>query len=392
MRLWPALFYPILLLPATAPGQTPVDRCATPAWQGISYEIAPQPLPRTVATIPVVVHVVYRTGDQNISDAQILSQIEVLNEDYRALNDLDPVLPNFSGLIADLEITFCLASRDPWGQPTNGITRTQTPKDDIGLLSDVHYTNLAGQDAWDPERYLNIWVADLGGNFIGRASFPGQGLLSEDGVVIDPTVFGTIGSAAGSAPYHLGRTTTHEIGHYFDLLHVWGSGSPSCSGADQVADTPSTSDNYLNDCPESLVITCGSADMYTNFMYYTDDACMAQFTPGQKARVWNTLSGFRSGLLASDGCQPVAAEEVPENAFAVNIFPSPARDWVQVEWAGSATHLRVYDFAGRLLADLSPASTAQSAQWDCSAWPAGVYWAQVHTDRGRLSRVFVVQR
>ena len=279
---------------------------------------------RAQIVIPVVVHVVYQQEYQNISQEQIESQIAVLNDDYRAKNANIGIVPAFfQSLVADVGIEFCLATIDPEGAPSSGVTRAQTLQDDIGLSTDVHYALQGGTNAWDPERYLNIWVADMGENIVGRGSFPGTTPPSEDGVVIDPRYFGTTGLAAVSAPYHLGRTAVHEIGHYFNLSHPWGSGTPSCDGDDGVADTPVSSKNFLNECPNTPQASCGTLDMYTNYMYYTDDACLAQFTPGQKLRILAALNGPRAGLLGGDICQPMQPP-LPGDSLAFSILPNPS--------------------------------------------------------------------
>lgn len=333
---------------------------------------------RTLITIPVVVHVVYQTAQQNISQEQIQSQIAVLNTDYRAQNDnLDIVPPIFQNLIADMEIEFCLAISDPDGHFTTGITRTQTAKDDIGLSDDVHYSSMGGVDGWDPQRYLNIWVADMGENIVGRASFPGAGPAAEDGVVIDPRYIGTTGLAAGSFPYNEGRTVVHEIGHYFNLFHPWGSGTPTCDADDQVADTPLTSKDFLGECPQTLQASCGSLDMYTNYMYYTDDACMAQFTPGQKLRVLACLNGPRAGLLGSMGCQPSDTAPEPLRSLIFSIHPNPSSG--QVVFAcegpeGATCHVSIFDTMGRQLCALEiPAN--QPYIWPVpTSFADGMYW------------------
>ncbi|MCC6723072.1 MAG: hypothetical protein IT258_01085 [Saprospiraceae bacterium] len=178
---------------------------------------------RAVVAIPVVVHIVWNSSEENISEEQIQSQIEVLNQDYNAENEQISSVPAiFKPAIADVDFQFCLASKDPNGNPTNGITRTQTSNNiGIGGTAAIHHTSQGGHDAWPPEKYLNIWVAKFAGEIGGVASFPGEGPADEQGVEVNYKQFGTIGTAA-TPPYHLGRTCTHEIGHYFNLEHFWG--------------------------------------------------------------------------------------------------------------------------------------------------------------------------
>ena len=351
---------------------------------------------RSLITIPVVVHVVYREEPQNISQEQILSQLEVLNADYRATNtNQDIIPPLFQGLVADLEIEFCLATRDPQGNFTTGITRTQTPIDNIGLDAEVHYSDSGGMDAWDPLHYLNIWVADMGDNVVGRATFPGQAPLAEDGVVIDPRYFGTLGLAAGSDPYHLGRTTVHEVGHYFNLFHPWGTGLPSCDGDDEVEDTPTTSNNYLQECPSSLQASCGSLDMYTNFMYYTNDACLAQFTPGQKLRVLATLNGARAGLKESQGCEPSGVEMGGSEAFELLIYPNPTQGQVVLEVRGNVGgtgQLSLHDPIGRIVWEEKIPTQREITIYPFEALPDGVYFAVFRLDDDVVTRKLIILR
>ena len=247
-----------------------------------------------VITIPVVVHVVWNTAAENISDAQILSQIEVLNEDFRRLNsDAD----NVWGQAADTEIEFCLANVDPNGNATTGITRTQTSNTSFSTNDNVKFTSSGGKDAWPSSSYMNMWICDISGGIIGYAQFPG-GPASTDGIVVDYTTTGNIGTA--TAPFDLGRTATHEVGHYLNLRHIWGDGG--CGASDLVADTPD-SDGPNNGCNTSTV-SCGTTDMVQNYMDYTDDDCMNLFTAGQTSRMRALFNsgGFRASLLNSTAC------------------------------------------------------------------------------------------
>lgn len=262
-----------------------------------------QPHQRThnVITIPVVVHIVYRTSAENISDAQVQSQIQVLNEDFRRQNADAANTPSlFASVAADVEIQFCLATRDPQGNPTNGITRTQTTKTSFDIYSDdVKYSSRGGKDAWPTDQYLNIWVCNLSGGLLGYAQFPGGGPPAEDGVVINYRYFGRGGSA--QAPYNKGRTATHEVGHWLNLRHIWGDAQ---CGDDYVSDTP-TQEGPNYGCPSFPHPSCGNAsDMFMNYMDYGDDHCLNMFTQGQKARMRAVLSpaGYRAGLLTSLGC------------------------------------------------------------------------------------------
>jgi len=266
----------------------------------LAYKRGLRAVSRTgIVQIPVVVHVVWNTEEQNISDAQIHSQIDVLNKDFRKLNpDVSQVPSPWKDLVADMQIEFFIATKDPKGNPTSGITRTQTSKTSFGTEDDVKFKTKGGEDAWPSDRYLNIWVCQLGGGLLGYAQFPG-GPAKTDGVVILNTGFGTTGTAA--APFDKGRTATHEIGHWLNLLHIWGDDWKSCTGTDEVDDTPNQAGNNFG-CPIFPHITCDNGpngDMFVNYMDYTDDGCMFMFTKGQATRVNACIEGPRSAFLSA---------------------------------------------------------------------------------------------
>jgi hypothetical protein len=247
-----------------------------------------------VVTIPTVVHVVYNNSTENISDAQVLSQIRILNEDFRRTNsDADGTWSQ----AADTEIEFCLATIDPSGNPTTGITRTSTTRTSFSTSNNVKFNSQGGKDAWPRDQYLNIWVCDLGGGLLGYAQFPG-GPASTDGVVCDYAYFGDVGVA--TPPFDLGRTATHEVGHWLNLRHIWGDGG--CSVDDGVSDTPA-SDGPNYGCALGTV-SCSSTDMVQNYMDYSDDGCMNLFTAGQKTRMQAVLApgGPRNSLLSAGVC------------------------------------------------------------------------------------------
>ena len=253
----------------------------------------------SIITIPVVVHVLYRNSTENISEAQILSQIDVLNEDFRRLNsDAD----NTWSQAADTEIEFCMATVDPNGNPTTAITRKEVTRRNWGVNDDMKSTSTGGVDAWDTSEYLNMWIVPqmldgAGRTILGYAQFPG-GSASTDGLVMGYNYFGRVGTLDPS--FNLGRTTTHEIGHFFNLRHIWGDGG--CGVDDFVSDTPA-SDGANYGCTPSHV-SCSSVDMVQNYMDYSDDACMNLFTQGQKDRMRAVLApgGFRRNLALSDKC------------------------------------------------------------------------------------------
>lgn len=250
---------------------------------------------RRVIKIPTVVHVVHKRGAENISDGQIKSQITVLNRDFRARNpDRSNVPPVWSGLVADPKIEFELAKRDPSGKRTEGITRTKTNRASFGADDSVKRKSDGGVAAWPTDKYLNIWVCNLGGGLLGYAQFPG-GPARTDGVVILHAAFGTRGTV--KKPFDLGRTTTHEVGHWLNLRHIWGDRN-DCGGTDHVPDTPNAQlPNYGKPAFPHVSCTNGpNGDMFMDYMDYTDDAAMFMFTPGQVVRMNATLAGPRKKL------------------------------------------------------------------------------------------------
>lgn len=264
-------------------------------------------------TIPVVVHVVYRSAvpASSISLSQAASQVQVLNDDFAKLNsDANLVTqPTFSNVAAGANIRFCLAQRDPNGNPTTGVVYKATTVSSFGTNDAVKKTAQGGDDAWDVTKYVNIWVCDLGSQLLGYGEFPTSSLSNTWGLVLHYKYTGSGGSAI--APYNKGRTGTHEFGHCFNLYHIWGDDGTGCSGSDQCNDTPNQAGEHYGCFTAGSIQTdaCATTSpgvMWMNYMDYTDDACMYMFTADQVARMeavvntapWNVLQ-------SSNGCLPV---------------------------------------------------------------------------------------
>lgn len=296
---------------------------------------------RTVVTIPVVIHVVYYNSTQNLSDDKLLSQIDILNEDFRRTNaDASQTPGAFQGLAADCEINFCMAQQDPSGNATSGIERRQTTVNGFTTDDKVKKYTQGGLDAWDRNKYLNLWVCNLSGGLLGYAQFPG-GPAATDGVVCDYAYFGRIGA---TPPFDKGRTATHEVGHWLNCYHIWGDDGTSCNGTDNVADTPNQADENYG-CPSFPTISCSNGpngDMFMNYMDYTDDGCMNLFTAGQKSRMQALFAsgGARVSITTSNGCQPGGGGgcNVPGSLSATNITQTSATlNWGAVSGAVSYT-------------------------------------------------------
>lgn len=287
-------------------------------------------MPQTVFNIPVVIHVIHN-GDpintsaahsgENISYAQAVSQITVMNQDFRRLIGTPGNGSTGYNLGVDCEVNFCLAQQDPSGNATDGVHRVNLgqaswSKTDINSI-------VKPQTQWDPTKYLNMWTVRFTDNtLLGYAQFPSAsglgglnasgGASNTDGVVANYNAFGTIAQNDGSfelnSTYNLGRTMTHEVGHWIGLRHIWGddticTANNSTSG-DYVADTPD-SDGANYECTQ--VSNCFfTNDMIENYMDYTNDACMNTFTAGQKARMVAVMTNSpnRNTLSTSIGCTP----------------------------------------------------------------------------------------
>lgn len=235
---------------------------------------------KAVITIPVVVQIWENTS--TVPDSRVTQQLNRLNLDFRGTNPDRANTPS-AFPTADCEIEFCLASQDPNGNPTTGIVRRTV---------NGSPPSSGGTDMWDPTKYLNIYVYDIGGGTLGFTYLSSQS--PNQAVHIGTNYFGNTGGI-----YGMGRTASHEIGHWFNLEHIWGDNN---CGNDFVNDTP-TQQTANSGCPSHPHITCSnSGDMFMNYMDYVNDACMVAFTPGQKARMIAAINNDRPGILTSNGC------------------------------------------------------------------------------------------
>lgn len=340
--------------------------------------------PNVVYTIPVVVHVLYKNSNQNISDAQILSQIAVLNADYRKTNsDFNSVVPTaFRPLAADFELAFCMATKKPDGTATNGIERKSV---NSSFVFENQYYTASGLPVWDPTKYLNIWVGRFtDDSLLGFAYLPsivGSSMANRDGLCIGDQFFGTTGTAA--APYNKGRTATHEIGHYFGLNHPWGDGN--CTNDDGVADTPATFAPYY-DCVTfpNFDNICSDADngaMFMNYMDYVPDACMAFFTAGQKAIATATMNGPRASLKTSNGCQSLSVSE-QEAINAIAIYPNPVSQYFMITSPQiNVDFVEIFNTSGQLVKTQKLDETNNKIQ--VSEFETGIYYLRIYNE-GKL--------
>lgn len=358
-----------------------------------------------IVTIPVVVHVLWHTAMENISDKQIQSQIDILNADFSETNsDALPSTHPFYKFSTDTKIQFCLAKRDDIGKATNGITRTYT--DTIayeGGSENVKDPALGGKKVWQPTKYLNIWVCNYGeSDLLGFAQFP-ENLAEDpdtDGVVIRHDAFGNTGTAGSTIKFaenNLGRTATHEVGHWLNLRHIWGDNQPNC-GNDFVADTkPAADPNY--GCPTfpwNPNNKCGSGsdgEMYMNYMDYGDDKCLNMFTIGQTTRMQAALNNERKELLTSLGCNAPLAVDDFEHEPSIKIYPNPSKGIFSINFNDSTVesyNIVVLDMLGKQLKTLSV--SVENSKIDLSELNNGTYLLKVSNSKKSVTQKIIINK
>ena len=382
----------------------------------------------TIFNIPVVVHVMHSNtnlaiGNYNITQAQINSQITVLNQDYNKLNaDSNKIPPVFRPFAANIQINFCLAQVDPNGaqMAEPGIDRIYAPSKGVFLanLKDDYITNsIKPVTIWDPRKYLNIWtVPDMfpasGGNMLlGFATFPGSstlpglnspGTLTNDGVVIWYKAFGTTGTLDGT--YNKGRTATHEIGHWLGLRHTWGDGTCNAGdNSDFCDDTPPTNGANFG-CPVFPLIvghqnqagpSCSAVSpgaMYMDYMDYVDDNCMQMFTNDQKTRIVTVMtnSPFRIALNTSTVCNVVGVAENATDIVKANFYPNPSNGFFQLDLKlknKSNVDIKVFSTIGKLVYETTKTDFNQGLmKFDLSALSQGIYFVEISSAKGKSTQ------
>ncbi len=355
---------------------------------------------RLLVTVPVVVHVVYNTTGQNITDAQVMTQITAMNKDYQNFNSDTTAMPGiFKSVHGNPKISFCLAHTDPNGNYTTGIehvhTNTTSFSDQDGDLVKQSGTGAAG---WNNNFYLNIWTCNLSGGLLGYSTFPTGGVNWHDGCVIAYDAFGVGGSA--TYPFNKGRTVTHEVGHWFALYHIWGDDGGACPGSggadDGISDTPPQASEHYG-CPSYPQSSCNNtSDMYMNYMDYTDDACMYMFTKGQATKMNTTLTVSRTTILTSTKCNIPAGVEANELDILFSISPNPGNGLLHL-YAEYPTYknltVEVYSMTGARVYQANLAMGGVEAQTiDLSNQPNGTYFVKVTDGKNYISKKVLVQR
>lgn len=342
----------------------------------------------TLITIPVVVHVLYHQPNENISDEMVYKQLSILNACFRRQNADTANTPAwFKPFAADCRIEFKLAITDPKKRATSGIVRTYTPVEKWTIDDDMKFTLKGGDDAWDSEKYLNIWVCNLN-RIIGYASFPG-GPAEKDGIVISYSYFGVSG-----------KTAVHETGHWLGLKHIWGD---EYCGSDDVDDTPKQG-TFTTGCPSGIRTSCSNGsygDMYMNYMDITSDACTNLFTKGQKARMRALFEegGERYGLLTSYALQPPLINEMPlpdelPKWYYANMYPNPATNEItldltyDIRWTGKT--ITISNAQGQVM--LRTTINSKVVKINVSQLPPGIYFIYAKKEDGDTIKQKLVKR
>jgi len=342
---------------------------------------------KAVIKIPVVVHILYHNAAENVSDETVFSQIRVLNECFRRRNaDTTNTPEAFQPIAADCEIEFQLATSDPLRRRTTGIIRKYSPLLTWNADDRMKSSAEAGDDAWDSNNYLNIWVCNLG-RAAGYSSFPG-GPTEIDGIVVAYNVFG-INKKSGYEP---GKTAVHEVGHWLGLRHIWGD---SECGDDMIDDTPFQR-TFTPGCPKGVRRSCNNnanGDMYMNYMDLTLDACTNLFTEGQKERMWTTfeIGGGRNSILTSYGLEPPLIDELPVYDevpawFEPRLYPNPAKEEMTLDlsydtrWIGKT--ITMINTQGQIIKTVSIDS--KTVKIDVRSLRPGLYFLSGKKDDGSV--------
>jgi hypothetical protein len=372
-------------------------------------------------TIPVVVHIVYNTPQQNLPDSVILNQIEVLNEDYNRENeDTINLRSEFLPIAGNPKVRFILAQIDETGAPTTGITRTFTSNSsfgsiavlggDLSMLETVKSSVGGGIDPWDQSRYMNIWICNMSFDFFGQevtallgyatppANLPNwpTGTVNglSDGVVLQYQAVGSnnpnplIPGGGGIAVDVEGRTATHEVGHYLGLRHIWGDGD--CTQEDGVDDTPNALSESQQDCDPTNntctdnIIGMDLPDMIENYMDYSAETCQNSFTAGQVDLMHGVLDGPRFDLVNGN---PASIAEV--TAIDWNVMPNPSEGYIRIESQELIESIEIFNPQGERIVIDTP--NAHNAELHLESFAAGIYIISISNGQQFARKRIVLQ-
>jgi hypothetical protein len=328
---------------------------------------------RSVTYIQTVVHVLWGSSNDNLSDSVIQANIDLVNRDLRRQNTDTSETPDyFLPVAADTEIELRLAQVDPNGQPTNGITHTYTDSTEFYYeFGHMKYDSTGGKTAWDTENYLNIWVVrdmdfgiEGGGTMLGISTLPGSAPIDQQGLCIRADQF--------DFQYIGWRTITHTFGHFACLLHTL---SNTCVDADSVSDTPiAVGPQFVTSCSDTIV-SCNNGpygNMFMNYMSYA--TCMNMFTHGQKDRMFNCIETQYPGLT---DYQFLGVDDVAKTQL--ELYPNPTHDQLNFQ-SSDKGNLSVLDLSGRTILSF-PASKGKN-KINVESLPSGIYLLQLETGQG----------
>jgi len=350
------------------------------------YDTHVKAMTRTPKTVQLVFHILYQTEEENISDEVIAEQIQIINDDFNGLNsDLTAVPDFFQEFIGNPEISFVLTSEDQNGLPFSGVFRQMTDIDNIAsqFSADgkevIKYKVLGGSDAFFPESHINVWIG-RSDDIFGVTSPLEYAGTADDGIIITPEAFGTNDDPTSIT--NLGRTMTHELGHYFGLNHLWGKEN-GCDNDDGIEDTPIQEGPYI-DCLEFPQLSCESFDMHMNFMDFSNDECLLFFTQGQVEIMQQTLAEIRSGTIVST-TDIGRIEEIPD--IDIKIINNQVSISSPIDLEGPFS-ISIYSIEGRriykdLLNDLNV------YEIDTNQWTRGVYILSINSVDQRFTHTFV---
>ncbi len=382
-----------------APGyKDRVKACFANAKQIADANKANRAVNDTIYKVQLVFHVVYTAPEENIPDSVIYSQIEVLNEDYRRLNaDTGRTRAEFMPVAGDAGIEFELATVDPDGNPTNGITRTAG---DGGLLGFNPFTeNMkvepGGKAPWPTDRYVNVWVCNvLNGLGILGYSYPPSNApnwqagsftdSTKQGVVLHYPVVGRNFSQPIDPTVAGGRSLVHELGHYFGLRHIWGDNA-DCIEDDGISDTPFAADASQQTC-DTVINSCIDGpfdfnDMIENYMDYSDDRCLNMFTKEQIGIMRAMLQTSRAGVAKVEVANVTGIQATASNLLNIQLYPNPTTGIVYLNAQiknGKQYSYEIYNAIGEKLVaenELTPANTRRVINLEGRA--SGIYFARI---------------
>lgn len=332
-----------------------------------------------VITLPTVVHVVYNTAAQNVSNADVQSLINILNQDYSRTNpDTINTPAAFLPIAANPEIQFCLAQTDPNGNATNGIIHTQTTVTSFATNNLVKYTSQGGDDAWDVTKYFNIWICNLGSGLLGYSEFPDTTPSNTYGAVLHYCTL----PGGNCPPYSTGRSGTYYVGHCLNLYRI--DDSSDCIDTDTVSDTPTPYSSYFS-CPTyPFLDSCNSilpGNMFMNFMAMGEESCKNMFTVGQKTRMRAVLTNPPYNALAtSSGCYAVGMKEDKLN-ISLSIYPNPfsSLTHLQTDYPLHNATLTIENYFGQNVLQLDNLSQ-QPITLNCEHLSNGLFILRLHQD------------